>query len=137
MLAGAFFHTRFPAFAAATSSQARELGLHGRRLGVAIRLIAFEHQVRNGHQFACCGYHRHIAILLFGQPAEKYAQRAGMLIQVLGRFNEHPPRMAVALLGNRAVVAVFRRLMRRWRQAQIAGGMIAILEAVDVPKSRQ
>src|SRR5262249_61329601 len=52
------------------------------------------------------GDHGHVVVLLPGPLAQEGAQRAGMQPQVLGGLDQGPARLAVAGLGDRAVLAV-------------------------------
>ena len=87
--------------------------------GVAVGLVALEHQPADHGQLPRRRHHGHVAGLLLHQAAEEVAQGPGVLVQMLRGLDEHPAGVAVAALGDRAVVAVLGRLLRGRHQAQV------------------
>ncbi len=127
-----FRHAADATLAGGLHPQLRQFRLGALRDGVAVGLLVGKHQPGDHRKLPRAGHDGHVATLLAQQAAEEVAQRPRVLVQVLRRFDEHPPRLRVALLGDRPMVAAVGRLLRRGRQAQVAGRVIGVREAANV-----
>ena len=117
--------------------QALKLALRRQGLSVAVGRVALEHVPGDDHELAGGGHHGHVAVLLLEQAAEEDAEGAGVAGDVLGGLNQQPAGLAVAALGDRAVVAALGRLLGGRSQSQVAGGLVGAAKAADVTQGGQ
>jgi hypothetical protein len=105
---------------------------HQLRFGVAVRIVVLEHQIGDRDQLAGHRRDRHRAALPSGQPTEERPDRPGVAAGVLGRLGQQPADRPAPRPGDRAVVTVPARLLRRRHQPQVRGGVVAVFSRLPL-----